>query len=235
VAFTATLPAPVRLVHLSGYRVGGQNSANVSRSSKRATRQYARLGAYEASKVESDAVVQAEAARRGVPLTIVNPSTVNGDSRTGETPQSLGLAATVLDLLAARMPALPGGPDTFVPVVTVDYLARFTALLPTRSDTAGQSYWVLDDTTPALPDLLRLIGADHDARIPRRRVPVRLLKILPVALTGADPETLSFLSSNRYPTAPAQALARQHQLTHPDVSVSLRRWSRYLQTHHIHQ
>jgi nucleoside-diphosphate-sugar epimerase len=232
VAFTATLPAPVRLVHLSGYRVGGQDPETVPWSTERVTREYARLGAYEASKVESDAVVQAEAAEHGVPLTIVNPSTVIGDSRTGESPQTLGLAATVLDLVAGRMPALPGGPDTFVPVVTVDYLARFTALLPTRADTAGQSYWVLDDTTPALPDLLRLIGNEHDADVPRLRVPVWLLKILPAALTRADPETLSFLSSDRYPTASAAAVAREHQLTHPDVGVSLRRWSRYLQANH---
>ena len=232
VAFAATLPAPVRLVHLSGYRVGGQSPASVPWDAERIRREYSRLGAYEASKVESDAVVQAEAEAYGVPLTIVNPSTVIGDSHTGETPQTLGLAATVLDLLEGRMPALPGGPTTFVPIVTVDYLAAFTALLPTRSDTAGQSYWVLDDRTPALPDLLRLVGAHHGVKVPRLRVPVRLLRALPTAVTGADPETLSFLSSDRYPTASAEEIARQHQLTHPDTGDVLRLWSTYLHVHH---
>jgi hypothetical protein len=126
------------------------------------------------------------------------------------------------------MPALPGGRDTFVPVVTVDYLASFTALLPTRADTAGRSYWVLDDATPALPELLRLLAADHGVTVPRLRVPAGLLKRLPTAITRADPETLSFLSSDRYPTAPALALAAEHGLAHPDVEESLRRWSRYL-------
>jgi nucleoside-diphosphate-sugar epimerase len=228
VTFAATLPGLVRLVHLSGYRVGGQDPATVPWTAQRINAQYRRLGAYEASKVESDAVVQAHAANLGVPFSIVNPSTVIGDSRTGESPQTLGLGATVLDLLAGRMPALPGGPSTFVPVVTVDYLATFAALLATRADTEGQSYWVLDDNTPPLPDLLRLVAADHGVTVPRLHVPVAVLKRLPSKITRADPETLSFLASDRYPTGPADALAREHGLKHPDVAESLRRWSRYL-------
>jgi nucleoside-diphosphate-sugar epimerase len=228
VTFAAALPRLVRLVHLSGYRVGGQDPATVPWSEAKVAREYRRLGAYEASKVESDAVVQAHSDALGVPWTIVNPSTVIGDSRTGESPQTLGLGTTVLDLLAGRMPALPGGRKTFVPVVTVDYLAAFTALMPTRDDTEGTSYWVLDDDTPALPDLLRLIGADHGIKVPHVSVPVWLLKRLPVAMTHADPETLSFLSSDRYPTAPALALASGHRLAHPDVEESLRRWGRWL-------
>ena len=230
VSFAATLPRLVRLVHLSGYRVGGQNPATVPWSEAKVAREYRRLGAYEASKVESDAVVQAHADALGVPWTIVNPSTVIGDSRTGESPQTLGLGTTVLELLAGRMPALPGGRNTFVPVVTVDYLPAFTAMLPTRKDTAGTSYWVLDDDTPALPDLLRVIGADHGVKVPHVSVPVWLLKRLPVAITHADPETLSFLSSDRYPTAPALALASDHRLAHPDVEESLRRWGRWLRS-----
>jgi nucleoside-diphosphate-sugar epimerase len=232
VKFAATLPRLLRLVHLSGYRVGGQDPATVPWSASRIATDYRRLGAYEASKVESDAVVQAHAATLKVPLTIVNPSTVIGDSLTGESPQTLGLAATVLDLLAGRLPALPGGPDTFVPVVTVDYLATFTALLATRDDTAGQSYWVLDNHTPALPDLLRLIGNHHDVKVPRVRVPIGLLKRLPAVLTRTDPETLSFLSTDRYPTEPAEVIALQHGLSHADVGESLQRWSHYLQTQH---
>ena len=65
VAFAATLPDLVRLVHLSGYRVGGQDPTSVPWTAKRISQEYRRLGAYEASKVESDAVVQAEAARLG--------------------------------------------------------------------------------------------------------------------------------------------------------------------------
>jgi dihydroflavonol-4-reductase len=228
VQFAAILPTAQRLVYLSGYRVGGQDPNSAPWSPDRVETDYKRLGAYEASKVESDAVVQATAKALGVPLTIVNPSTVIGHARTGETNQRIGLAATVIDLIQGRLPALIGGPSTFVPVVTVDYLARFMALLPTLPETNGQSYWVLDDATPPLPDLLRLLAAHHGVKSPRLRIPVGLLKRLPTSLTHADPETLSFLSSDRYPTEPANALATAHGLHHTDISTALHRWSEHL-------
>ena len=103
--------------------------------------------------------------------------------------------------------------------------------MPTVEDTVGRSYWVLDDATPALPALLQLIGVEHGVKVPRLRVPAGLLRRLPATLTRADPETLSFLSTDRYPTGPAETIAREHGLTHADVGESLRRWSRYLKSH----
>ncbi len=193
-----------------------------------AAAEYARLGAYEPSKVESDAVVQSTALQLGVPLTVANPSTVIGDSVTGESDQFLGLATTVLDVIAGKLRAVPGGSSTFVPVVAVDYLARFMVLLPTVEESRGKSYWVLDDDTPTLPVLLRLIADHHDVKLPRLRLPVGVIRFLPAAVTHADPETLSFLSADRYPTGPAEDLARAHGLEHPDVVESLLRWSDYL-------
>ncbi|MHA7262874.1 SDR family oxidoreductase [Arthrobacter sp. TMN-37] len=228
VEFAAAVPGEVRLIHLSGYRVGGQESGSVPWPKRRLRRQYKRLGAYEASKVESDAVVQVSAEKLGVALTIANPASVIGHSITGESNQLLGLAATVLDLVAGRLPAIPGNSKTFVPVVTVDYLARFLTLLPMQEQTRGQSYWILDDTTPVLPELLQVIGRHHQVPVPRLRIPVGIVKRLPQALTGADPETLSFLSLDRYPTGPANRLAQQHGLAHPDITAALTRWSDYL-------
>lgn len=114
VEFAATIPS-ARLIHLSGYRVGGQDPASMPWSVQKRQREYKRLGAYEASKVESDAIVQARAAELGVPLTIANPASVIGHSGTGESDQVLGLATTVLDLIAGKLPAIPGNSRTFVP------------------------------------------------------------------------------------------------------------------------
>lgn len=121
-----------------------------------------------------------------------------------------------------------GGRSTFVPVVTVDYLVRFMTLLPTLEETRGSSYWILNDDTPALPDLLRLVGQHQGVKVPRLRIPTRLLRRLPATLTDADPETLSFLSTDRYPTGSATALAQSHGLHHADVVTSLQRWSDHL-------
>ncbi|MER7130671.1 alpha/beta fold hydrolase [Streptosporangium saharense] len=196
-----------RLVHVSGYRVSGGPA------------DHRRDGAYEASKREGDAAVRARARELGVPLTVVNPSTVVGEG------QFIGLASLARDLWRGRLPLLPGGPETFLPVVDVGYLARFMAEVPGHEETAGEAYWVLDDTTPNLPELVRLLAAHLGVRAPRATVPVSLVRRLPRALTGADPETLSFLSGDRYETAPALAFAERAGLRMPPVGTVLRAWA----------
>lgn len=102
------------------------------------------------------------------------------------------------------------------------------ALVPITSEAENASYWVLDDATPPLPELLRMLGKHLKVRVPWLRIPSALLKRLPPKLTGADPETLSFLSEERYPTAAALALAEAHGLHHPPVDIALKRWADYL-------
>ncbi|MFV5995302.1 alpha/beta fold hydrolase [Streptomyces sp. NPDC056231] len=192
---------------------------------------YRALGAYEASRVEADAVFQSVAAQLGVPWSIVNPASVIGDSATGESDQYLGLASSVKDLWQGSLPALPGNGQTFVPVVAADYLARFMTLLPMDAASRRTAYWPLDDDTPALPDLLTLIAEHYGIKAPRTRIPVPLLKRLPHWLTKADPETLTFLSTDRYPTDSAHAFAARHRLTMPDTATTIRRWADHLAAH----
>nr|WP_067475720.1 alpha/beta fold hydrolase [Actinomadura hibisca] len=208
--WTAALPAARRLVHLSGYRVAGTDGPGT------------RLGAYEESKREGDAAVRRRATELGVPTTIANPSAVIGPG------QYIGLSSMAEELWRGRLPAVPGGPDTFVPVVELGYLARFLAELPTAPETAGQDYWVLDDATPELPRLLGLLAEHLGVRAPRRHVPVSLVRALPRSLTNADPETLSFLSTDRYPTGPANEFARARGLEAPPVEQALRDWADHL-------
>ncbi|MCX4782948.1 alpha/beta fold hydrolase [Streptomyces sp. NBC_01264] len=205
--WAAQLPGLRRLVHISGYRV----------SASEGHPDYAGLGAYEASKFEGDLAVRARAAALGVPLTIANPSTVIGPG------QYIGLASLVEDLWNGRLPALPGGPDTFLPIATIEYFVRFLAEVPTAP--AGEHYWVLDDDTPLLPELIGTIADHIGVRAPRRTVPAALLRRLPRRLTGADPETLAFLSTDRYPTASARAFAAGAGLEMPPAADALRGWA----------
>ncbi|MGW4797299.1 alpha/beta fold hydrolase [Nonomuraea sp. NPDC004297] len=206
--WAAALPGLRRVVHVSGYRVGGTGGEPPD---------YRRLGAYEASKREADAAVQARARERGVPLSIANPSTVIGPG------QFVGLASMVADLWHGRLPAVPG--NAFVPVVDAAYLAAFMAALPEHDGSRGESYWILDDRTPELPELVGLLAGHLGVRAPRHTIPAGLLRLLPRALTGADPETLSFLSTDRYDTAPAVALAERAGLRPPPVETALRTWA----------
>lgn len=227
----AGLPALRRVVHVSGYRVGGQDPATVPWSDDHRAAVYARLGAYEASKVESDAVFQARASARGIPWTIVNPASVIGDSVTGESDQQIGLADTIQQLWRGRMAALPGGDAIFLPVVTVDHLAAFMERVAVDPAAESRAYWLLDDDTPPLRDLLSTVGRHLGVPIPRLTVPVGVIRRLPARVTRVDPETLSFMSSDRYPTGSADALAAAHGISTPDVRLSLHRWADHLVAH----
>ncbi|MDP4502293.1 alpha/beta fold hydrolase [Nonomuraea turcica] len=231
VSFAARLPRLRRLVHVSGYRVGGQDPATVPWSDELVRQVYQRVGAYEGSKMEADAVLRALADQLGVPWSIVNPSSVIGVSTSGESDQQLGLAATLKDIWRGSVAALPGDTRTFVPVIPVDYLARFMTLLPEDPAAARAAFWILDDDTPPLPDLLSLVGRHYQVKVPRLRVPVPVIRRLPAALTKADPETLTFMSSDRYPTGPAREFAGRHGLELPDTAESILRWADHLAAH----
>ncbi|WP_306362646.1 SDR family oxidoreductase [Nocardia sp. CC227C] len=197
-----------RLVHITGYRAAvGNGSEN----------DYHR-GAYEASKLEADAALRELADELGIALTIANPASVLGPG------QYFGLSDIADNLWRGRLPALPGRRDTFVPVVEVDYVARFLARLPELPETAGRAYTILDSATPDLPDLVRLL-ADH-VRVPAPKfsIPVPVLRALPSAVTGVDPESLAFIAGDRYDTSDADAVARSIGLHHRPVGDVLRDW-----------
>ncbi|MFD8753633.1 SDR family oxidoreductase [Kitasatospora sp. NPDC059577] len=223
--WSATRPRLRRLVHLSGYRVGRDPAPRYPLDERTTAALHSRLGAYEASKQLGDAAVRVTAPRLGVPLTTVNPSSVIGHSRTGEAGQYLGPAQLVRQLHRGRLPLLPGTRRTFLPVVTVDHLARFLAVVPDHDHDPVLAHTVLDPATPLLPDLIALLAAHLGVRPPRGLIPVPLVRRLPRALTGADPETLTFLSEDRYDTTSADRLATAAGIDHPPLTPALTRWA----------
>ncbi|MFD3596618.1 alpha/beta fold hydrolase [Nocardia sp. NPDC058640] len=206
--WAARQPDLRRVVHISGYRTvedaGEQDYGN---------------GAYEASKIEADGTLRRIAAERDIPLTVANPSGVLGPG------QYFGLSDIIDNLWRGRLPALPGSADTFVPVVDLDYVARFMVGLPTVPDTAGKSYALLDATTPALPQLIQLVAEHLHVDPPRFTLPTALVRRLPRALTHADPEALHFISSDRYDTSASDVVARRLGVSHPPVGDLLRTYA----------
>jgi len=221
--WAATRPGLRRLVHLSGYRVGREPAPAYPLPDPNAF--YRRHGAYEASKREGDAAVRTLAPTLGVPLTVVNPGVVIGHSATGEAGQYIGLAPMVEQLWTGRLPALAGTRRTFVPVLAVDHLAAFLAAAPAHATSPVELHTVLDPATPPLPELFELLARHLGVRPPRAVLPVGLVRRLPRRLTGADPESLAFLSEDRYDTASAERLAAAAGLAHPPVDDLLTRWA----------
>lgn len=224
-------PALRRFVYLGGYRMlhasGVLGGEGVLTDAARG-RLYREHGAYEASKHESFAALRRFAAERGLRWTAVHPSSVIGDSRSGETTQVTGLGETVGRLWAGRLPALVGSERTFVPLVTVDYLARFLATVPERVETEGQDLVVLDPATPRLPALVRQIAGHLGVRAPSMVLPLWLVRGLPRGLTGVEPESLSFLTEDAYDTTTADAHAEAVGLVRPSIETSVQRWADHL-------
>jgi pimeloyl-ACP methyl ester carboxylesterase len=164
-----------------------------------------------------------------MPFSAVNPSGVLGDSRTGETVQTEGMGDTVQRLWHGQLPALPGSPRTFVPQVTVDYLARFLATVPERDSTIGQDLCVLDPSTPNLPALIDSMARHMGVDPPKARVPVSVVRALPKALRGGvEREALRFLVEDRYDTTAADSHAAAAGLEPPDGAAAIERWLDYL-------
>ncbi|MEU4341724.1 alpha/beta fold hydrolase [Nocardia sp. NPDC023852] len=210
--WAAALPGLRRVVHITGYRITVEESDE----------QHYERGAYGASKCESDPLLRRRAAELGVALTIANPSSVLGPG------QYVGLASMVEELWHGRLAAIPGGRDTFVPIVDLGYFTDFLIGLPTLPDTAGRSYTVLDPRTPVLPKLIRLLATHLGVRAPRFSIPVGVVARLPRALTGADPESLTFIADDRYDTSAADAVARRLGLTMPPTEATVLAWADHL-------
>lgn len=225
-------PSLRRFVLLGGYRMTRPEPALAALredlDEASILRLYAGRGAYEVSKHEAYWAAKRYAREASLPLTVVHPSGVIGDSRTGETTQLLGVGDAIERLFQGALPALIGDGETFVPIVTVDYLASFLASVVDRVETVGQDLVVLDPATPPMHAMIAATAAHMGVRAPTLRLPKGLVEALPAKLSGLDRESLAFLSPDRYDTASAEAHASAVGLSMPDATTSLQRWCDYL-------
>jgi dihydroflavonol-4-reductase len=224
-----------RLVWVGGYMAGNPKLQPVLQQLREGLWQpvYLRLGAYEASKLESYVKLQDALTQRAVPWTFVHPSTVIGASDSGEISQDIGLLKLLDALQKGRLAAVPGRAEDWLPIVAVDYLARFIAGVIEQPAAVDQEYWVLDDGTPRLTELVVWLAQGLDLPAPRSRIPLWLMKfILKAGLGkrwGMSAESLNFIDSARYNTCPAQTLAQQMGLTMPHTRTTVEKMVGYWQ------
>ena len=177
---------------------------------------------------EGDAALRAEATGSGLPLTLVNPSTVIGHATTGETSQYLGLAATIADLWRGKLPLVPGSKETFVPIVAVDHLARVMAALPSTTIRRGPGTGCSPRTRHRSSTCSPMPPATSASRSPLGTIPTGVVRRIPRKLTGAEPETLTFLSTDRYPTRTYRELLEHLRIPEPPATEVVHHWLDHL-------
>lgn len=233
-------PALRRFVQVSGFKVGDDAQfhelgldpeAAYDRASYAPL--YAKLDGYEASKMETDHLVRDAARRHRFALTRIHPGAVIGDSRTGETTQFFGFAPLVQSLWLGKLPAVPGGTQHWLPLITVDFLAAFMARIPETETIRVSSYTLLDESTPQLAQLLGRVAEHIGVVAPHRRLPIGLVNaMVRTGLVGnkGDTEGLSFIADRRYDASPARRLSKVMGLSWPSLDSAITRCVDFLIT-----
>jgi nucleoside-diphosphate-sugar epimerase len=161
-----------RLVHFSTCHVAGTREGVIAEDELDRGQEF--RNAWEESKFHAEkAVVRA---MDGLPITIVRPSTVVGDSRTGEIdrfegPYALGILL-VTSPLVVPLP-LPGNGIAPLNVVPVDFVVRAAVHLASDPRAKRRTFHLVDESPMSVARVYELIAERANRRIPRLTFPAR--------------------------------------------------------------
>lgn len=148
--------------------------------------------AYEESKFESETLVREYAER--LPITVVRPSIIVGDSASGWTASFNVLYWPTRALARGSFPLLPARRSSPVDVVSVDYVADATYALAAMPDAAGRTYHLTSarDAT-SIGELLALACDKLDVKAPPLISPALYRRVLAPLLGFVQPRRREFL------------------------------------------
>jgi thioester reductase-like protein len=121
------------------------------------------------------------AAMKKLPICVVRPTTVVGDSKTGEVDRFDGPYFLIL-LIVTSPPdfplPLPGRAETPIHMVPVDYVVRAAAALGRDSRAPGRTFHVGDPAPLSAKRVFELVASAGGRRTPRGFLPANLTKAL---------------------------------------------------------
>lgn len=154
--------------YVSGDRIGviAEDELDVGQSFR---------NAYEETKFEAEKVVS-KASQAGVPITILRPPTVVGDSKTGEIdrfegPYYIGMLL-VLSPLVVPLP-LPGNGVAPLNVVPVDFVVEAAWALAHMAEAAGKTVHLVDPNPMSARRVYELIAERANKKLPRLNLSAR--------------------------------------------------------------
>jgi nucleoside-diphosphate-sugar epimerase len=165
-------PALERMVHFSTCYVSGTRQGVIAEDELEAGQSF--RNAYEQTKYEAERLVQR--AKEQLPITVVRPGTVVGDSRTGEIerfdgPYSIAMLL-VLSPLVLPLP-LPGNGGAPLNVVPVDFVVDATWALTQTPSARGATVHLVDPNPMSARRVYELIAERANKRLPRFTISAR--------------------------------------------------------------
>jgi thioester reductase-like protein/pimeloyl-ACP methyl ester carboxylesterase len=173
---------------------------------------------YEQMKFKADMYIRQTMHDLGIPLSVVNPSVVIGDSITGKTEQLGGLSILVDSTRRKLMPFVPGGKEHWIPMVHVDHVASLVSALVEEEQPLNNTYFLLDEkyNTPNMKELVTAIAKEVRVKAPVGAVSLKLMKSLlrmGVGKLAKIPEaSMGFIVQPDFPTTPVKEMGYKHNL-----------------------
>ena len=166
-----------------------------------------------------------------IDLIEVQPATVAGHSRTGELDPAQPLLSLIDNLAHGRLAMVPGTPDHWLPLVSVDGLAALIAAA-VHAQTVPQRLLALDPNSQSFGGLLAVLASGLGKRPPTRHIPIALLAgLLKIpgmsTLMNTSAESLHFLQTTRFDTRVTENFLEVHGLAWAPIGDSIRASATY--------
>lgn len=168
---------------------------------------------YEETKYEAELLV--EALKSTVPVTIIRPGIVRGDSKTGETIKFDGpyFFMNMIDRLR-WMPFIPyvGKSEAHLNVVPIDYILEASVYLAHKEEAIGKTVHLTDPLPHRIEEIYGAMVVELTGKKPKGRVPYKLAErslsfVSLQRLLGVEAETLDYLTwKGNFDTSVAEEL-----------------------------
>jgi thioester reductase-like protein len=158
--------------HVSGDRRGQVLEADLDRGQSFRT-------VVEETKARAEKLMRSAMGR--VPIVVLRPSEVVGDSQTGEVDRFDGVYLLIL-LIVTSPPdfalPLPGRGDAPLNIVPIDYVARAALALGRDPRAIGRTFHIVDPMPLTVRKVFELVAAAGGRRAPRGFIPANITKAL---------------------------------------------------------